>query len=261
MLVSFVIPTRNQVAFIRKCIDRCLEQALPDAEVIVMDGLSTDGTQEVLAAYGSKIRWVSEADAGQSDAVNKGVRQARGEIIAWVNSDDYYAGPDVLRRVIALFAAEPELDIVYGDALMVDSEGKPIRPAPGRVLHSPKQVLIRPAGFATQPAVFFRKRLFEEVGGLANDLHWAMDYDLWIRMLLRGRKFRYVPELFACATYHPTAKSVKGLWSQVRELCRIKKKYVGAFRLGLADRLRMRRGMLSLYAYWAAVKLGLRRAV
>jgi hypothetical protein len=88
-----------------------------------------------------------------------------------------------------------------------------------------------------------------------------MDYDLWIRMLLRGRKFRYVPEPFACATFHPGAKSVKGLLSQVRELCRIKKKYTAAFSLGLWDRFRMRLGMLSLYAYWLAVKLRLRRAV
>jgi glycosyltransferase involved in cell wall biosynthesis len=260
-MVSFVIPTRNQAPFIRKCINSCLDQQLADAEILVVDGLSTDGTQAILASYGSRIRWLSEADAGQSDAINKGVRMAAGDIIAWINSDDYYAGPGVLRRVQSLFAADPQLGLVYGDALMVDVRGKLIRPNPGRELPAPKQVLIRPAGFAMQPAVFFRKRLFEEVGGLATDLHWAMDYDLWIRMLLRGRKFRYVPEPFACATFHAGAKSVKGLWSQVRELCRIKKRYVRAFSLGSWDRLRMRLGMLSLYAYWLAVRLGLRRAV
>jgi glycosyltransferase involved in cell wall biosynthesis len=259
MMVSFVIPTRNQAPFIRRCIDGCLEQALPQAEVIVVDGLSTDGTQEILAGYGSRIRWVSEADAGQSDAINKGVRMARGDLIAWINSDDYYPGPNVLRRVLARFQADDQLDIVYGDGVMVDVHGQPIRLHRGRKFSCLKQMLIHPASFVMQPAVFFRKSLFEAVGGVAVDLKWTMDYELWLRMFPRARKVRYVPDRFACATYHADAKSVRGLLAQVRELCMLKRRYESLFALSLLDRLSMRVGMLSLYAYWLAVKLHLKR--
>src|SRR5262245_15882129 len=114
MKVSFVIPTRNQARFIRKCIDSCLAQRLADFEVVVVDGLSTDGTQEVLRSYGEKVRWISEKDSGQSDALNKSVKMARGEIIAWINSDDYYASDRALQQVVARFERSPAVDIVYG---------------------------------------------------------------------------------------------------------------------------------------------------
>jgi glycosyltransferase involved in cell wall biosynthesis len=122
MQVSFVIPTLNQAAFIRRCLDRCLEQNLPDAEIIVRDGLSTDGTQDVLREYGERIRWVSEKDDGQSQAINRGIESACGEIIAWINSDDYYTGPGVLKRVLEVFDSDGALEIVYGDAGLVDRQ-------------------------------------------------------------------------------------------------------------------------------------------
>src|SRR4051812_44366756 len=99
--VSFVIPTRNHAAFIRTCIESCLAQALPSYEIVVMDGKSTDDTVAVLESYGERLRFVSEADSGQSDALNKAVHLARGEIIAWINSDDYYPHGEVLKRVLA----------------------------------------------------------------------------------------------------------------------------------------------------------------
>jgi glycosyltransferase involved in cell wall biosynthesis len=260
MFVSFVVPTRNQAPYIRKCLDRCLEQGLPEAEIVVIDGLSTDGTQEILASYGERVRWVSEADAGQSDALNKGVRMARGELIAWINSDDFYPGPGVLARVVSLFGEDPELDVVYGDGLMVDSQGRPFRTHRGRVIRSAEDILVHPASFVMQPAVFFRKGLFEEVGGVSVDLHWTMDYELWLRLFPRARKTRYVPEPFACATYHAGAKSVRGMLTQIRELGQVKRQYAERLRLGWPGRVRMRLGIWSLYAYWLAVRLGLRRA-
>ncbi len=259
--VSFVIPTRNQAPFLRKCLDSCLAQGLPGAEVLVIDGLSDDGTQQILAGYGPAVRWVSERDAGQADAVNKGVRLATGEVIAWVNSDDYYAGDGVVGRVAALFDADPLLDIVYGDGLMVDAGGAPIRPWRSRELRSLKDLIVAPAGVALQPSVFFRKRLFDEVGGLATHLHWAMDYDLWLRIFPLARRYLRLPECLSCATYHPGAKSVNGLLPQVRELCALKRRHAASFGLGPADRLRMARGVASLYLYWLAVRLHLRRAV
>jgi glycosyltransferase involved in cell wall biosynthesis len=261
MFVSFVIPTRNHAPFLRRCIDSCLAQELPDAEVVVVDGLSSDGTREILVSYGERVRWVSEPDEGQSDALNKGVRLAAGEMIAWINSDDYYPDATVLRRVTGFFEEVPDLDVVYGDGLMVDVRGQPIRPTPGRPLPSLKHMLLYPSGFALQPAVFFRKRLYDEVGGVSTQLHWAMDYDLWLRLLPRARKVRYVPACLAYATYHEGAKSVRGLRSQVLELCAIKKRYAPAFSLQPSERLRMWLGMANLHLYWISVKLGLRRVV
>jgi glycosyltransferase involved in cell wall biosynthesis len=261
MLVSFVIPTRNQAPFIRKCIDRCLAQDIPEAEVIVVDGLSTDGTQDILASYEGRIRWISEADAGQADAVNKGVRMARGELIAWINSDDYYPNGTILPQVEQAFVSDPQLDIVYGDGLMVDSRGDVIRKHRGRCLRSPAQMVTHPASFVMQPAVFFRKALFEAVGGVSVELHWALDYELWLRMFPRARKARYLPAVLACATYHPGAKSVRAMRVQIGEACRIKRHYSHEMALGLWDRLRMRCGMLSLHLYAWAVAFRLRRHV
>lgn len=259
--VSFVLPTRNRASFIRKCLDSCLAQRLDEPEVIVVDGLSTDGTQNILRGYGDLLRWVSERDAGQSDAVNKGVGLASGTLIAWINSDDYYPHERVLPRVVEVFEAEPSVDLVYGDGLMVDVGGEPIRPFRGRPFTSAQQLLVCPSSPFLQPAVFFRKSLFRDVGGLALDLHYAMDYDLWIRMWERARSVRYVPATLACGTYHPEAKSIHDMRRQIRELVTLKLRH--GRRLGLTpfEWARAAAGVLALYGYWAVTTLRLRRAV
>jgi glycosyltransferase involved in cell wall biosynthesis len=256
MRVSFVIPTLNQAPFIRRCIDGCLAQGIEDAEVLVMDAGSTDGTLDVLRSYGERVRWVSEPDEGQSDAVNKGVSRATGEVIAWINSDDYYASPAVLRRALEVFTSERETDIVYGDGLLVDAEGNPVQPFPGRALRSPKEILILPSSFVLQPAVFFRRQLFLDAGGLDKSLHWSMDYDLWCRLFPRARAARYVHEVFACATVHPGAKSIRGMREQIAETAAIKRRYAGAFGLTAGERLRMRAGLASLRLYWLLSRTG-----
>jgi glycosyltransferase involved in cell wall biosynthesis len=259
-LVSFVVPTRNQAGFIRACLDSCLEQRVT-SEVIVMDGASTDRTCEILASYGDRIRWVSERDRGQSDAVNKGIALARGDVIAWINSDDYYPHDRVLAHVVAAFTAMPELDVVYGDGMMVDVDGRPIRAHTGRPIGSARDLVIAPASPLMQPAVFFRKRLFDAVGGLDVSLHYTLDYDLWIRMWATAPKTRYLPRQLASATYHDDAKSVRGMRKQLAEAVVLKRRHADALDLGLADRARMYRGIAELYAYMTAVRLRLKRAV
>lgn len=259
MQLSYVIPTRNQARFIRRCIDGCLAQGIADAEILVVDGMSTDGTQEVLRSYGDRIRWSSEPDSGQAQAVNKGVARARGEVIAWVNSDDFYPGPTTLAQVLAAFASDPRVDVVYGRALIVDAAGRPIRPHRARELRRMADLLVAPTGPAMQPAIFFRRALYQDVGGLREDLHYALDYDLWLRMFPRARGLRYLPAPLACATFHADAKSIAGVGAQVRELSSLKRRYRASFPLGLRDRLRLRLGLASLHLYAGAVKLGLRR--
>lgn len=258
--VSFVIPTRNQVAFIRRCIDACLAQRVPDAEVLVADGLSTDGTQAVLAAYGDRIRWKSERDGGQSDAVNKAIARAGGDVVAWINSDDYYPADDVVPAVLEAFDSAPGVDVVYGRATAVDRDGRAIRPFQTRRMRRLEDLLVFPTPPATQPAIFFRRELFLQAGGLRTDLHYAMDYDLWLRMFPRAREIRFLDRVLAHATFHADAKSIAHLGDQVRELAMLKRRHRSAFKLGVTDRLRLATGVAELYAYWAAVRLGLRRA-
>jgi glycosyltransferase involved in cell wall biosynthesis len=261
MRLSFVIPTRNQAQFIGQCIDGCLAQTIADSEIVVVDGASTDHTRDVLATYGDRIRWVSERDRGQSDAINKGVRMAQGELVAWINSDDYYAGPRVLQRLVGAFAADPYLDVAYGDGERVDVACAPLGPYRARAITRVAEIVTHPASFVLQPSLLFRRQLFLDVGGLDDALSYTMDYELWIRMFAAARATRYLPEVIACARYHTDAKSVAAMGKQIREAFGVKRRSARTLGLGAVDRARMYAGMASLGAYWLAVQLGVKRAV
>jgi GT2 family glycosyltransferase len=260
MRLSFVIPTRNQARFLGQCIDSCLAQGIADSEVVVADGASTDDTRDVLAAYGDRIRWVSEPDRGQSDAVNKGVRMARGELIAWINSDDYYASNSSVAQLVAEFDREPGLDIAYGNGLRVDIDGTPIGPYNSRPIDRVASIVMQPASFVLQPSLLFRRQLFLDVGGVDESLHYTMDYELWIRMFAAARATRYVPSVIAHARYHMDAKSVAAMGKQIRELTKVKSSNARKLDLGPVDRARMYAGIASLGIYWLAVRTGLIRA-
>ena len=260
MRLSFVIPTRNQARFIGQCIDRCLTQAIPNSDVWVIDGASTDNTRDVLATYGDRIRWISEPDRGQSDAVNKGVRLASGELIAWINSDDYYATDYAVRTLVSEFDRDPSIDIAYGDGLRIDVDGKPLGPHRGRVIKRLAEIVTHPTSFVLQPAVLFRRKLFLDVGGLDESLHYTMDYELWIRMFARARATRYIPDVIAHARYHADAKSVASMGKQIREVYRVKRSGASKLALGPLDRARMYFGIASMGVYWLAVQSGLKRA-
>ena len=260
MRLSFVIPTRNHARFIRRCIDRCLAQGVPGSEVVVVDGLSTDGTQEILASYGDRIRWVSEKDRGQSDAINKGVRMSSGAVVAWVNSDDYYPDGSVLPAVLAAFDGDPEVEVVYGDGVIVDAELRPLRALPCRPGLTARDVLLYAGIAVSQPSVFFKRSLFEAVGGVDESLHWTMDYDLWIRMFERARRTSYLPRTLSCTTSHPDAKTIQGMLPQIREVGLVKRRHMARFHLSPAEMVRLVGGWASMYVYWAAVRTGLKRA-
>jgi hypothetical protein len=257
--VSFVIPTRNQAPFLRRCLDSCLAQGLPGAEVLVQDGGSTDGTQDVLASYGDRIRWVSAPDGGQAQAVNRAVARASGEVIAWINSDDYYAAPGCLGEAVAAFDADPAVDLLFGDALVVDAGGAPLRPYRNRAFASARELLTSPIG-PSQPATLFRRALFLEAGGLREDLHLTLDYGLWLRLLPRARRVVRLEKTLACMTFHPAAKSTAAMGQQIRELGRVKREAAARLGLGPLDRLRLLGGQAALHAYALAVRAGLRRA-
>lgn len=260
MRVSFVVPTLNQAPFLRRCLESCLAQGVPDAEVVVVDGGSADGTRAILEGYGPRVRWTSEPDRGQSDALNKGVAAARGDVIAWINSDDYYPDGGCLRAVLEAMEADSRRDVVYGDVLLVDGEGRELRVRRADPVATAKDLLLLPAGATAQPGIFFRREQFLAVGGVATELHYAMDYDLWLRLWPRARAIHRLERVVAAATYHAGTKSMTGMLRQVRELRALKRAHRGAFTLSTPEAARMHLGTASLYAYWAAVRLGLWRA-
>jgi GT2 family glycosyltransferase len=188
--ISVITPTYNQAGFIRETVESVREQAYPALEHIVIDGLSTDDTLEVLCPYGDALTVVSEADSGQTEAINKGLKRASNDVICWLNSDDYLL-PGALQAVGEFFAAHPDVMWVTGDGVIVDVEGRPIQSA----VRAYKKVLRRfsPAVYlglangVVQPATFWRREVHDQLGFLDESLHYTMDYDWWLRLLRLGR--------------------------------------------------------------------------
>jgi glycosyltransferase involved in cell wall biosynthesis len=203
-LVSVVMPSLDQAQFIRDSIDSVLTQDYAPIELIVVDGRSTDGTIDILRSYGSHLRWVSEADGGQTPAINKGFRMATGEIIGWLNADDLYL-PGAVRIGVDFLTRIASADLIYGDADHIDREGRFIAPYPTEPFSVSR---LQETCFICQPAVFFRRRVLDRVGFLDEYFSSAMDYDYWVR-IARRCEVRYVPIRFAQSRLHAQAKTFR----------------------------------------------------
>lgn len=206
-LISIVTPSYNQGRFIRETIESVLTQPYPNIEYWVIDGGSSDKTVNILRSYDTdpRFHWISERDAGQADAVNKGWRRCRGELVGWLNSDDVYL-PSALTHLSRPLIERADVDIVYGDAQRVAHDGAPIERMYGRPLNL--TALLR-ENYINQPAVLQRRRVIEALGPLQTNLHYALDYDFYLRAALQFT-MQYVPEL--CATYrmHEVSKTTTG---------------------------------------------------
>jgi glycosyltransferase involved in cell wall biosynthesis len=220
MKISVVTPSYNQAGFIRETIESVLSQNLgKDLEFIVVDGGSTDGTLDILKEYEGQLSWTSEPDQGQADAVNKGVMRASGEIIAWLNSDDIYE-EGALAKVRDVFVNNPDCQWLYGKCRIVDGEGQEIMKWVTRYknLSLKKYSLARlmRENFISQPAVFFRKELFEATGPLDLGLNYALDYDLWLRFGLKSSAC-VINDYLSRFRRHGESKSETGFKDQFRE--------------------------------------------
>ncbi len=249
-LVSIVTPSFNQGDFIAETIASVLAQDYSHLEYLVVDGGSTDGTLEVLRSFGDRLRWLSEPDEGQAAAINKGWRQVQGDIIAWLNADDLYL-PSAISRVVKVFQDRPDLDMVYGDCILVDSRGQFIYTYPARS-YDYLALLRTSINFATQPAVFLRRRVLDSVGFLDESLHYVMDFDYWIRLGLRHTA-AYVPIALAAARLHRRAKSVEREAEFGAELIRVYQRFFARPDLPPAIRAIESEAMGSAY-YMAAVR-------
>jgi glycosyltransferase involved in cell wall biosynthesis len=185
------------------------EQSYANIEHIVRDGGSTDGTLELLRA--SDVRWSSQQDRGQTHALNLGLAETSGEIIGWVNSDDFLSARAVETAVGVL--EESGADLVYGRCLLVDAEGREIG-LYRTEMFSYARLLER--NIIAQPAVFFHRRVYERFGPLNERLSFAMDYEYWLRCG-RNASFRFVPEVLAAYRIHAAAKTSTGAMKHAAE--------------------------------------------
>jgi len=201
-LVSIVTPSFNQAKYLEQTIRSVLEQDYPRIEYIVMDGASTDDSVDIIRKYENKLAcWVSEQDAGQADAINKGFARASGGILAWLNSDDYYLAGAVSAAVRA-FDENPEIALVYGDMLAVDENGRTFNQLNYRQLTIEDLLCFQIIG---QPAVFMRRSALEGLN-LDTSHHFLLDHRLWIQVSQRG-KIVHIPQKWSAARYHPEAKN------------------------------------------------------
>jgi glycosyltransferase involved in cell wall biosynthesis len=204
-LVSIVTPSFNQAPFLEATIQSVLEQEYPNIEYIVIDGGSTDGCVNILEKYSDHLEsWISEPDDGQTDAINKGFNLARGEIFAWLNSDDVYK-PGAIAEAVEYLMENPDVGMVYGDADFIDDKGKRIGKFPAA--RTDYRRLRQGYVHIPQQSTFFRSRLWNLVGPLDASFFFAMDYDLWVR-LAGISPIRYIERTWAAFRLHGEAKSM-----------------------------------------------------
>lgn len=175
-----------------------------EIEYLVADGGSRDGSQEIIHKYAPQLAWwVSEPDAGQADAINKGLRRARGEIVAWLNSDDLYL-PGAVSEAVSVLKNNPTLGLVFGDAIAIDQDGEILNRWAFGDWGLTDLMRFR---VICQPAVFIRKSILERVGFLDRSYHFMLDHKLWLQ-IAQVAPIQHVSSIWAAARSHPGAKNV-----------------------------------------------------
>jgi len=204
-LVTIITPSFNQAPYLEETINSVLGQTYPRIEYIIMDGGSTDGSVEIIKRYQNKLAyWVSEKDRGQTDAINKGFARAKGEVLAWINSDDTLR-PNAVEEAVRFLNDNPDIGLVYGDTHYIDEHSKVI----GRFPAAQTDLARLRRGYVhiPQQASFFRKSIWDQIGPLDPEFFFAMDYDLWVRIAGKA-EIRYLPRWWANFRLHRGAKSI-----------------------------------------------------
>jgi glycosyltransferase involved in cell wall biosynthesis len=245
-LVSVITPTLNQARYILDTLQSVRDQWYEEVEHIVVDGGSSDDTIEILRTQGQprRFRWTSGPDTGMYDAVNKGLRMARGEILAYLNSDDLYL-PWTIQTAVDYLQAHPEVDLVYGDYMSLDE-----RSGTRLLLLQPpySRGYIRRTGFIPQPTAFWRRSLYEQIGEFNAGLQYVGDCDYWMRAGNASRIAK-VDEILAVDRIQQGAKRSSDSAPLVAELARVRRAHRSGGDLGLLwlDR--------AYAAYWRRIQL------
>jgi glycosyltransferase involved in cell wall biosynthesis len=233
-LISIVTPTFNCAPYIRDCIESVRSQNYPAFEHIIVDGASSDETVSILREY-SHLKWISEPDNGEAEALNKGLALAKGDIIGWLNADDYYA-PNIFTRIAREVDPQKNRHFVYGNTDFVDESGhfvwrKKSRP----VMRLPFLLQWwRNTRHPHQPSIFFSRSMIEDIGNFNTALNFSIDYEYWLRCKLKYR-FYHVAQVLSYVRIRAGAKSSEGVPEQHRSHHQISLPYLR--RLGSRARL------------------------
>lgn len=202
--ITVVTPSFNQARFIERTIRSVLDQNYPNLEFIIVDGGSTDGSVELIRSFEGRLaHWVSEPDDGQTDALIKGFARATGEIQCWLCSDDLLE-PASLAEVAGFFVENPDAEAVYGNSYWIDEHDRGLRP---KKEHSfSRFIWLYQGNYLPQPSTFWRRGLYERVGGLDPAFHLAMDADLWIRFASETR-IHFRPRPWSRMRHYPEQKN------------------------------------------------------
>lgn len=204
--ISIITPNFNQAKFLEETIRSVLLQGYPSIEYIIIDGGSTDGSLEIIKKYEKWLTyWASESDTGQSNALNKGFRKATGSITAWLNSDDLYE-IESLKKVGNLFAARNDVDIIYGDGMVIDEDGAFLEIGKSKFINDHDDLGNFFPNRVFQPSLFFRKKMLDDIDFLDENLHYAMDVDFWIRAF-PGHKAFYTENILSRFRLHQYGKT------------------------------------------------------
>jgi glycosyltransferase involved in cell wall biosynthesis len=226
-LISVIIPSFNQGAFIAQTIDSILQQSYKQVEILVIDGGSTDQTLDILRSYGDQIFWLSEPDRGQAHAINKGLAMAKGDVIAYLNSDDYYLD-GTLEKVASVLTSGTEERWLTGDYLIVDEQGKNIQ----SFVVAYKRFFRRRLSFnvlsvlnpIVQPSTFMTRSMTDATGTFNEELHYTMDYDYWLRAI-RIEKPVILQDRLAAFRVHKASKGGSQYNAQFAEELAVARKY------------------------------------
>lgn len=216
-LVSIITPSYNQASFLEETILSVTRQDYANIEYLVVDGGSTDGSVDIIKTHAAHIKWwVSEPDAGQADAINKGMARAKGDIVAWLNSDDVYR-PGAVASALSALQQHPEAGLVYADLDSIDRTGRVFN-----TIHYRQFSLLDLLSFDIigQPTVFMRRAVLQQAGPLDLSYRYLLDHQLWLRILQLAPAV-YVPQVWAAARHHAGAKNVGEAAGFGREAMRI----------------------------------------
>jgi glycosyltransferase involved in cell wall biosynthesis len=221
--ISVITPCFNHVQFVDATMRSIHGQGYPNLEHIVIDGGSTDGSLAIIDSYRERLAyWVSEPDDGQTAALIRGFDRATGDIYCWLNSDDLFE-PNTLHEVAEYFAANPEVQFVYGDSRWIDRDG-------GRIKHKREHgwnrfVWLYDHNFVAQASAFWRADLYRAVGGLDRSFDLAMDADLWARFAELTTP-RHVRRFWSSMRFYPEQKNTRMRQASLLEMRRIRDRYV-----------------------------------
>ena len=254
--ISVITPSFNQGEFIEQTIRSVLLQGYPDLEYIIIDGGSTDESVSIIRKYARHLSfWVSRADRGQSHAINEGFRRATGEIICWLNSDDFYM-PETLRIVADMLSHESGNFALVGHALRLHSDGQPPSRLEGRYSGLRRLLRFWDGYEMHQSSIFWRRDVFEKVGYLDESQHLILDFDYWVR-IARHFDFVNVDRTLSATNYHARAKTGDNYREYHRELRKQSPRYWGS--PVPTDYLRLNASMLDHF-YLRRYRQSIRRA-